>query len=313
MRASLETIPAELLLQIISHLPTPSYLQLVHTSPYLSYFFASNAAVICNNRIRTEFSFEAAVLLASLATSWLLPRHPCILTQENRCQRIENEIERSLYHRLKACCEVSKYCNCLSKNSRDRSFEDLQMPEEQPPLYPLPTHLTQAGPQFLLFLEKYSFEIRTRHALHLTQPDKESGNLPDEEHFAFMLGTYAVRPFLQQLEALSRHRDGGIAHRRGKFHRHVWSKLKRQFVTRRHRGKGRIHPRQETCRGFMEITPEASDVTFGEAASLINRSSSAHDRDLLDGLRWFYRLPVPQFSAEEKVSIYVLRSLHSRN
>ncbi|KAH6679320.1 hypothetical protein B0J14DRAFT_295190 [Halenospora varia] len=181
---SLLTIPPELLLKIISHLPTPttaSLHALTLTSRGLSTFIHTHAALICNTAILTHYPLQSLLLSSHLITStldsqnWLVPSHPSM-----------NSIER---------WRVS------NDQLRFGRFEE-------------ETRLTEGGPQFLLFLEEYCGEIGVRFLLARRDLEFFYGRnvLPENEvierasregGFEFSVRKYAVEPFVRRLEEFS--------------------------------------------------------------------------------------------------------------
>lgn len=78
--SALLALTPELLLQIISHLPTASYHPLTRTSHGLRLFFKIHAAHICNTHITQHFALEARLLKSTIRDGWLVPTHQSVRT-----------------------------------------------------------------------------------------------------------------------------------------------------------------------------------------------------------------------------------------
>ncbi|KAE8445066.1 hypothetical protein EG329_013781 [Mollisiaceae sp. DMI_Dod_QoI] len=251
---TLLTIPPELLLQILSHIPTTSLHTLSQTSHTLSNFLSLHSATITNSLISTQHSRSSSILLAQhtpTSSGFQVPTHPLILAEEHRIQR--DKI-------------VSSGCRCppcllmIRASSTSTSNLSLQSSSEEdnlisPRLSPLSkttttttrgteckaraalsktVKLSDPGPQFLVFLERYGWEVEARWDVFLKsqsqslpaaikeeeeddeeedraesedededQDEDRKGSKDEEEKrriFEFMIGNYCVRRFLEDAE-----------------------------------------------------------------------------------------------------------------
>lgn len=72
--------------------------------------------------------------------------------------------------------------------------------------------LSEPGPQYLRFLEEYAFEISVRWEMENPARDTERDDFVDDagsERFEFMVGNYAVRKYIEKLDALMDGSRGG--------------------------------------------------------------------------------------------------------
>jgi hypothetical protein len=161
--STLLTIPPELLLNTISHLPTSNdFLSLVQTSHGLKSFFAQHAAQICNTHITKHYALEAAVMRSQLIQgqdggNWLAPTMP--------------SIHRPEYNRRHFALRHSK----LPENPE--LFQKLG--------------LAVPGPQFLRFLEACHLDIR----IWMQVESGDEGERNVGERFEWALDTYTVSRF----------------------------------------------------------------------------------------------------------------------
>ena len=134
------TMPSEILLKIITQLPSKYFLDLVQTCRMLRNFIKINASRICNEKIRSEFEFEAKVLQTELHSGWLVPTYPKLKageSQSNRCFMRRESLWRSL--------------------NKSRHFDLLGEVKE---VSTIGLSLSTPGPQFLHFLEQDLLDIR---------------------------------------------------------------------------------------------------------------------------------------------------------
>ncbi|PMD30951.1 hypothetical protein L207DRAFT_611640 [Hyaloscypha variabilis F] len=80
----LTSLPPEILLNIVSRLPSKFFLDLVHTSKHLRNFMKLNANLICNEAIRSRFHLQSALLHSETASGWLVPTHQKLIDDEKR-------------------------------------------------------------------------------------------------------------------------------------------------------------------------------------------------------------------------------------
>jgi hypothetical protein len=225
--STLTSIPPELLLQILSHLPSSiHFLPLSQTNSYLRSFFSTHASTICNTHITTYHAVPAAILLPIHHSSgWLVPTHPCVLAEERRIMR-----DAIL---LSGCGCYDCRLFLLSSRTASGSGSSLTLSEmslsqgglfnciPRTPISPsqckayaelsTAVKLTSPGPQFLVFLEKYGRDIEIRDSMRSkqqryksTSTSLEPGHITQEEkersRFDFMVGNFSVRRFLEDTE-----------------------------------------------------------------------------------------------------------------
>lgn len=215
--ASLTTIPPELLLQIISHLPTSSYfLSLSQTSHYLRSFLSTHVKTICSTRIMTHYHEAASILRSEHSTNgWLIPTHPCTMPED---EQIHSFYQPMLYGE-----QVCSNCDGRSKRIYHRyahGFHQYQQPQKLFSCFPLPwthpplSHIRQSsssslcnsearvnlairGMLYLLFLEKYGADIIRMNMMH----SAITASLPDGKKinnaFELHVRTFCVARFLR--------------------------------------------------------------------------------------------------------------------
>jgi hypothetical protein len=162
---SLQCIPADILLQILTHLGPTALLCLRQTSHTLRAFLLSNAATICNIQISTHHVYAAAIFQPSLRDGWLVPTHPIILAEEERLHG------------------TSRYLASIKPDGYGDPGHALARQPVQTGL----GLLSNPGPQFLRFLQEYQREILI-YASSLDAAD--------------MIACYCVRRFLEKLDCL---------------------------------------------------------------------------------------------------------------
>jgi F-box domain len=80
----LTSMPPEILFNIISHLPSSSWvLPLVKVCHRLRQYMKKNAAQICNSFILSRFRSECGILQPVLADGWLVPTRCCMRQEGN--------------------------------------------------------------------------------------------------------------------------------------------------------------------------------------------------------------------------------------
>ena len=319
--ANLTTIPPELLLCIISHLPSSkSFLAISQTSTYLRSFFIHHAPTICNTHITTNHSRSSAILLSSHhhSSGWLVPQHSCVRTEERRIYR--DKI-------LSSNCSC-RSCRLFLLTSRRRSSaSSLTLSEMSieagscfpciPTLRPTPMEpalcraeealkgtvkLTEPGPQYLVFLEKYGRDIEIRDdmvaswrkgqsvvshvgAVDITQEEKE------KSRFNFTVGNYSVRRFLEDVESGMARRDVTPPNSTARDDRpkQSWKdKLKSKTkVFRKHQKEQDV------------VVTTRQPLMFGEIEKIGAVSEPRRD-EWLKGLIWYYH---PQVTSLEPSSL----------
>lgn len=276
-KTTLTTLPPELLLSILSHLPTNNFHTLSFVSHSLQSFLHIHAATICNTLITSHstYSLAATILQAQYSTTtdvdhdpddekihekastgWLLPTHRCVIAAETRIVR-----DRIL----------SSGCHCTScvtilRSPSSSSSLSLELSFGLGGLFCLPisaiarrrdegctagegnlTRLSTPGPAFLVFLEKYAWDVVARWEMSgsstststapgspisptsqqglivvttsSTGEGNADGDSPNqgqdqekrrekEERFSFMVGNYCVRRFLEDISHNTRQIQG---------------------------------------------------------------------------------------------------------
>jgi hypothetical protein len=138
-----------------------------------------HATTICNNAILTNYGKAARILQSTYEESgWLVPTHPAIKNEERRILR-----DKILFS---GCKCPPCHLTIQTSSSSNLSLSDLDTIQGIMGLNCLPgfrpTHckakkeiesclkLSSPGPQYLVFLEKYSWEIVTRHSMSSLSP-----------------------------------------------------------------------------------------------------------------------------------------------
>jgi hypothetical protein len=163
-KTTLITLPLEILLNILTHLPPDNYLAVTQTHPFLQAFLSEHAAAVCNMHILSYFPSKILrSLQVKFVEGWLVPTAEWI-TEEEPVGASAAKIE---------------------------------------------TRLSRPGPQTLIFLETYRFEILVRGVLTgtISRVEAFGGDLLDgnegdgdgDNDFARMVRAYAVRPFLHRI------------------------------------------------------------------------------------------------------------------
>ena len=141
------TMPSEILLKIITQLPSKYFLDLVQTCRMLRNFIKINASRICNEKIRSQFDFEAKLLQSELQSGWLVPTSSKVKEEEAGYNKYRARGKSWVYPDIPRCF------NLLGEVKEESTIG---------------LSLTTPGPQFLHFLEQDLLDIR-------------SG--PDQEHW----------------------------------------------------------------------------------------------------------------------------------
>ncbi|KAH8816017.1 hypothetical protein F5884DRAFT_205206 [Xylogone sp. PMI_703] len=213
---NLANLPPELLLRVISHLPTTSYLPLVQTCQGLRLFFAQHAAHICNTQIQLRFAREAEMMQTIWKDGWLVPSQPCVRREEQKLLRWKARNCSSCRLWYVSMADESKQLEAWrhysmvgggSSSSVEEEFGDwrsLRCTGNH--ANSLRVSLSEPGPQYLKFLEEYAFEIQVRwemeqHPLECMKRDDGPDGIRTDR-FEFMVGNYAVRKFLDKLDAM---------------------------------------------------------------------------------------------------------------
>ncbi|KAH7346190.1 hypothetical protein BKA65DRAFT_536916 [Rhexocercosporidium sp. MPI-PUGE-AT-0058] len=319
----LTTLPPELLLAIISHLPSSSsLLPLSQTNIYLQTFLLNtHAATICNAFITARYSYAASILSATYRDGWFLPTHEAVLGTEKRITREQVR---------KAGCGCAD-CRAFLESSRSTtaSSSDISLASDSstqgclnlpcfptPPtrasqtsrtckaqhLFDTPWKLSMPGPMFLVFLERYEWEIETRHAM-LEAECKDAGDARREEEerrFSFIVGNYSVRRFLEDVErgfeseSTSQRQNysddrqrRGLGRRLGGSMKKGWARSKRMLQLKKNSEKAQTQTRNITPPLFGEIEKPETDAM----------TAQKRDRSWMTGLLWYYGLQTPQTQA----------------
>ena len=361
----LHITPPELLLQIISHLPPTTLYPLSQTSHYLSTFLHQHAAIICNTYILSSPSYSraAAILSSQHNDGWLLPTHRAVLDEEARITK-----DKILFSgcRCTSCFSViqsqSQPSLDLEKEDLDAEIAEMIRGEECKARKAIDTatRLSQPGPQYLVFLEKYAWEVITRHTMSSLSPpstatstangeeisppstadanDQENREGESEEEteeekqekekqealFAFMIGNYCVRRFLDSAEkALTSFHTSSYPKPTTSSptlpispHRPTKKLRKRPFLARRREVEvlaetqvEEVIPDRPDRPSHLDSTNTSPQTTprrliFGEISSSqtllpsststsTSNSTSAHKERWQDSLFWYYRSLTP--------------------
>lgn len=78
----LTSLPAELLIKIIAHLPLNNFLDVSRASSKICQFMKTHAAAICNTSLRINYPARLELLQAELQEGWLVPKHPKLLASQ---------------------------------------------------------------------------------------------------------------------------------------------------------------------------------------------------------------------------------------
>lgn len=139
----------------------------------------THATTICNNAILTNYGKAAEILRSTYDESgWLVPTHPAIKNEERRILRDKilfsgckcppchhtiqtlsssnlslSELDTIQGIRGLNCLSGFRPTSCKAKKDLDNALK-----------------LSSPGPQYLVFLEKYSWEIVTRHSMSSFSP-----------------------------------------------------------------------------------------------------------------------------------------------
>ncbi|PVH74099.1 hypothetical protein DL98DRAFT_575869 [Cadophora sp. DSE1049] len=315
----LTTLPPELLLAIISHLPnSSSLLPLSQTNIYLQTFLLTTHAVtICNTFITTRHSHAASILSATYRDGWFLPAHEAVLGTERRVTR---ELVRkagcgcvdcrAFLHSSRSTAASSSDLSLVSDSSAQGCLKLPCFPTSpsrpsQPRatckaqhLIDAPWKLSMPGPMFLVFLERYEWEVETRYAMLESEcKDAAAPKRGEEERrFEFIVGNYSVRRFLEDVErefepateaqspASGGQSKKGLSKRLGGSMRKGWTKSKGVF-------KGKEKKKQQNATPSRESTPPL----FGEIGRPDSDTATVqkHDRSWMTGLLWYYGLQTP--------------------
>lgn len=225
--AILTTIPPEILLQIIICLPTSShFLSLSHTSHYFYSFLSTHAKAICNKHITTYHRNASSILLSQYSINgWLVPTHACISKSEQQADRwvsrpscLECGIHWGQSDGDSSCPHQSPSLHHPGQNKKQRRLLDclcLPVPCLKQRLQrrkgnqkyawvetsvPFAIKLTEPGPQYLLFLERYSTEIVVREMMRRDSGDMGRGREEVDGEFEKRVGVYCVQNFLRDVE-----------------------------------------------------------------------------------------------------------------
>ncbi|KAK0120303.1 hypothetical protein ONS95_011709 [Cadophora gregata] len=317
----LTTLPPELLLAVIYHLPSSSsLLPLSQTNTYLQTFLlTTHAATICNTFITTRHSHAASIFSATYRDGWFLPNHEAVLGTERR-------ITRELVRKTGCGC-VNCRAFLQSSRSTAASSSDLSLTSESSaqcclkipcfsssPTRPAqsqasckavhlidsPWKLSMPGPMFLVFLERYEWELETRYAmLEAECKDADAAKREEEERrFEFIVGNYSVRRFLEDVERefepagreqetnsseQPENSNRGLGRRLGGCIKKSWVKGRRMFVVKKKKQQNATQSRNSTPPLFGEIGRPESDTG----------TVQKHDRSWMMGLLWYYGLQTP--------------------
>ncbi|KAG4443055.1 hypothetical protein IFR05_001451 [Cadophora sp. M221] len=154
----------ELLIEIISQLPSSDYLSLVHTSQFFRNFLRANGSQICNRIIRGKFAFASRILPSALAQGWLVPTHSLFLWSEDRfTQQLLTPRLPSRWYRFDTVTstQISTSGQMTTRLTRVRTTVGTAAPATKP--LQLKIKLSQPGPQYLQFLETYGAHVYYQH------------------------------------------------------------------------------------------------------------------------------------------------------
>ncbi|KAK2627078.1 hypothetical protein QTJ16_003044 [Diplocarpon rosae] len=324
----LTSLPPELLLQILGHLPSAaSLLPLSQTSTYLqSFILGTHARSIVNALITVHHAASAALLGAQVNESgWLVPTRRCVLEAEQKVVR--ERVQRSGCM-CGSCREVlldsssapgsdgslereGGRWNCLSPSAA------ALWPSRRHTHTPIPTPflLTLPGPLFLVFLERYEWELSTRHAMRQAAPATPAQQREDERRFDFVVGHWLVRRFLDDVE---RDFGAGVSGPSRSRSRSRWEEKSgwvgdaekwesnrervQRYLSRVRGSVGGARAKMADAGDepkklfFGEITPPLSSPPSSSPAppfSSSSCSSSSSSPTWTRGLLWYYGIPTP--------------------
>ncbi|KAG9231188.1 hypothetical protein BJ875DRAFT_470194, partial [Amylocarpus encephaloides] len=266
-KPKLETLPPELLLNIVSYLPPSAFFPLSAVSTKLQTFMHTQLSSICNTRILTYHAYPASILSSDFklnpltGSSWLLPTHPAVLQAEEGIW--DHEGSGSPHHGY---------------------VEDK-----------LRLRISRPGPQFLLFLERRAWEVEARYEMEC----KEDGG----GHMAWALERFCVRPFLEELSGASSPTPTTTLATppikcRPSF-RHVVTRQKEKIKTKTLGVIRAIKPRKSQKPESATLSSKSTSLLFGEVTESIDEKSArwleieAHEKNngLKAGLVWYFGVP----------------------
>ncbi|KAI9054263.1 hypothetical protein LZ554_001431 [Drepanopeziza brunnea f. sp. 'monogermtubi'] len=353
-RDHLTTLPPELLLQVISHLPSSSsLLPLSQISTYFQQFILlTHASAICNTLITTHHFHASQILGAKLdASGWLLPTHPCVLDAEKRILRDQVlqagctciscrdfiRASRSSASNQKSGDAIKRSFICLSSTpSRVRAQTPASKLKQTPAsectsehLFSSPWKLTMPGPLFLVFLQRYEWEIKIRHSMLLRasapSPLKGEGKGEDGEEqrcFNFFIGHYSIRRFLSDVERefaststslpSSTHTNNEPSASKPSFRTRIsyaWQKSRlglgtstfgrceadiARVRTKKEKRKAQAEKTDSSTKRpmFGEITPPPASPSFASASASAT-GFPGPGSEWVRGLLWFYGVQAP--------------------
>ncbi|KAH9207459.1 hypothetical protein DL95DRAFT_450325 [Leptodontidium sp. 2 PMI_412] len=316
----LTTLPPELLLAIISHLPSSSsLLPLSQTNIYLQTFLlTTHAATICNTFITTRHSHASSILSSTYRDGWFLPTHEAVLGTEKRITREQIRKAgcgcpdcRAFLHSSRSTTASSSELSLASDSSTQGCLKLPCFPTsptrpsqasstcKAQHLFDTPWKLSMPGPMFLVFLERYEWEIETRYDM-LEAECKDSDNAKrdeEERRFSFIVGNYSVRRFLEDVErgfecdpvsgketCNNGHQKKGLGGRLSGSIKKGWVRGKRMVQLKKKSETPGPQSRNSTPPLFGEIEKPESDTA----------TAQKHDRSWMTGLLWYYGLQTPQ-------------------
>ncbi|KAH7410572.1 hypothetical protein BKA64DRAFT_638236 [Cadophora sp. MPI-SDFR-AT-0126] len=313
----LTTLPPELLLTIISHLPnSSSLLPLSQTNIYLQTFLlTTHAATICNTFITMHHSHAASILSATYRDGWFLPAHEAVLgTERNITRELVRKAGcgcvdcRAFLHSSRPTASSSSDLSLASDSSTQGCLKlpcfpaspnrpsQPRVPCKAQHLIDTPWKLSMPGPMFLVFLERYEWEIQTRYAmLEAECKDADATKRGEEERrFEFIVGNYSVRRFLEDVErefepASSEQSATSCAQTKNGLRKRLCGSMRRGWT----KSKSMLHitKREQSTSQTRNSTPPL----FGEIERPDSDTATVqrHDRSWMTGLLWYYGLQSP--------------------
>jgi hypothetical protein len=184
----------EVLLHIVSYLPSTDFLSLALTNKPFHGFFKANAKTICNNALNNNFNKSMAILEVEIVDGWFTPTHRLIGTAEE--ELIGRKLE-SCYH----CRWNPIYVQTFNWDTTWYE-DDPPVPSScpTPHVNTLRVCLSKPGPQFLSFLEKHNDNILSNWKILVEQGDLDEGDPNATAEFAEKVSTHLVKQFLRRLD-----------------------------------------------------------------------------------------------------------------
>ncbi|KAH7346187.1 hypothetical protein BKA65DRAFT_551117 [Rhexocercosporidium sp. MPI-PUGE-AT-0058] len=217
---SLSRLIPELLVEILSKVPSSDNLSLVHTNQFLRNFLRANRSQICNKiiqNIQTAFPLVSQILPTTFVQGWLVPTDPVFLASEAKFVQQNLTLissSRTYHFEIVKTIEVLRSGQATIHLSRVRIAVGLSSTPTSP--FEMKIKLSEPGPQYLHFIESQGVLVLTQcvaRVVDVMERGSPSGHSVEEEvelreYWRHIVSIHHLQRFHKSANGIPRNTEG---------------------------------------------------------------------------------------------------------